>query len=447
MKAETLRKSILQWAMEGKLVPQLNCEPAVEQIGEAPEEVPFAIPEKWKWLRFGDLGTFSSPRRVHKSEWKSKGIPFLRARELANLADTGTLVNELFIDEELFRIRTSKGETPNPGDLVFTAVGTLGKCYVVKSDDIFFCKDTNTLRFSSHKQYSEYLRTLFQTPYLQGVIQKTAVGSTVKNLTIGVMRDWWIPVPPIEEQRRIVQKLNELLPLVESYGREQLALEQLEKELPGKLRASLLSEAIQGKLAPQLDTEPAVDQIGEVPEDVPFAIPEKWKWTRIQDVATLNPKITTHDESLKVSFAPMASVDAGYINHINTSDERSWSSVKTGYAKFAEDDILLAKITPCFQNRKSAIATNLKNGIGCGSTEFHVLRASKEVDKEYLLMFLKSQWFIEYGVENFKGTAGQQRLGTADLKSCPFPLPPLKEQRRIVEKLNVLFKDLDRLTG
>lgn len=65
MKAETLRKSILQWAMEGKLVPQLNCEPAVEQIGEAPEEVPFAIPEKWKWLRFGDLGTFSSPRRVH----------------------------------------------------------------------------------------------------------------------------------------------------------------------------------------------------------------------------------------------------------------------------------------------------------------------------------------------------------------------------------------------
>lgn len=140
MKAETLRKSILQWAMEGKLVPQLNCEPAVEQIGEAPEEVPFAISEKWKWLRFGDLGTFSSPRRVHKSEWKSKGIPFLRARELANLADTGTLVNELFIDEELFRIRTSKGETPNPGDLVFTAVGTLGKCYVVKSDDIFFAK-------------------------------------------------------------------------------------------------------------------------------------------------------------------------------------------------------------------------------------------------------------------------------------------------------------------
>lgn len=170
---------------------------------------------------------------------------------MANLADTGVLSNELFIDKKLFEIRKEKGEAPNPGDLVFTAVGTLGKCYVVKDGDIFFCKDTNTLRFSEHNQYSYYLRLLFQTPYIQKLIKETAIGSTVRNLTIGVMNNWLIPVPSIEEQHRIVTKINQLF---EQIDHAEKAYKELSGPLSERFRQLCLEKAIQGKLVPQLGT-------------------------------------------------------------------------------------------------------------------------------------------------------------------------------------------------
>ncbi len=211
-----------------------------------------------------------------------------------------------------------------------------------------------------------------------------------------------------------------------------------------RLTALLLDQAIRGELVPQLDGEPAVEQIGEALTDVPFAIPGKWKWVHLQDVVEINPKVKVNNDSDMVSFVPMAAVSAGYVSQVVLDEEKTWGSVKNGYTKFSNGDILLAKITPCFQNRKSAIAYDLKNDVGCGSSEFHVLRALEQTDSEYLLAFFKTQWFIDYGVENFKGTAGQQRLGTKDLKVCLLPLPPLEEQRRIVRKLNELLGEVSR---
>ena len=211
------------------------------------------------------------------------------------------------------------------------------------------------------------------------------------------------------------------------------------------LRQRILEKAIQGKLVPQLESEPDVAQISETLDDVPFAVPEKWKWVRILDAACINPKVIATDSNINVSFIPMAAVSAGYLNYIALKEEKPWKTVKNGYTKFADRDILIAKITPCFQNRKSAIAHSLINGIGCGSSEFHVLRTNENIlDQNYLLLFLKSPWFIAYGVENFKGTAGQQRLGTSELKNCRLPLPPLSEQRRIVAKTEKLFEQISR---
>ena len=211
------------------------------------------------------------------------------------------------------------------------------------------------------------------------------------------------------------------------------------------LRPRILEKAIQGKLVPQLESEPEVAQISETLDDVPFTVPEKWKWVRILDAACINPKVIATDSNINVSFIPMAAVSAGYLNYIALKEEKPWKTVKNGYTKFADRDILIAKITPCFQNRKSAIAHSLINGIGCGSSEFHVLRTNENIlDQNYLLLFLKSPWFIAYGVENFKGTAGQQRLGTSELKNCRLPLPPLSEQRRIVAKTEKLFEQISR---
>lgn len=209
------------------------------------------------------------------------------------------------------------------------------------------------------------------------------------------------------------------------------------------LKSRFIDLAIRGKLVPQLDEEPAVDQIGDVPEYPPFEIPEKWKWVYLCNSVTFNPKVSCPVDEL-VSFLGMKDVCAGFVNKHLSGEIKSWNEVKNGYTKFCNNDVLLAKITPCFQNRKSAIAKNLVSGVGAGSSEFHVFRCENTVEPEFLLYFFKSDFLINYGVSNFTGTAGQQRVGTQVLKNCLFPLPPISEQRRIVARLNEIFAILDK---
>lgn len=209
------------------------------------------------------------------------------------------------------------------------------------------------------------------------------------------------------------------------------------------LKAKILDLAIHGKLVPQLDNEPAVDQIGEVPDAIPFEIPEKWKWVKIQAITKINPKNKIED-STAVSFIKMSAITQGYSDRF-TQEIKLWKDVKKGFTHFAEGDVLVAKITPCFENIKSTIAINLKNGFGAGTTELHVLRSSEQVLSKYLLFFCKSPRFINDGVKSFTGTAGQQRISSNWIKNYQIPLPPIEEQQRIVAKINELFSILDAI--
>ena len=125
----------------------------------------------------------------------------------------------------------------------------------------------------------------------------------------------------------------------------------------------------------------------------------------------------------------------GFSNY-HTNEIREWKKVKTGFTHFATGDLIVAKITPCFQNRKSAIVRELPNGIGAGTTELHVLRDSTKIlCMEYLLLVMKTSLFINDGIDHFTGTAGQQRIGKDFIKNYLIPLPPINEQRRIVKKV------------
>lgn len=103
----------------------------------------------------------------------------------------------------------------------------------------------------------------------------------------------------------------------------------------------------------QLESKPESNQIGEIPEEVPFVIPEKWKWAKLSDVAIFNPKVAPDDE-LEATFLPMAAVSAGYENKIDTTEIQSWRKIKSGYSKFADGDIIMAKITPCWIGTREA---------------------------------------------------------------------------------------------
>ena len=211
---EALRKLILQKAVQGKIVPQLESEPGVEQIGEAPENVPFAIPEKWKWCQIKNLTTICSARRVHKSDWQMEGVPFFRAREIAKLAEQGFVNNELFISEELYA-QLTKGGLVEEGDLMITAVGTLGKVYIVKRGDRFYYKDASVICMKRCQHIDpHFAKIIFTSPFMKNQIIDASSGTTVGTITIKGAMDYWVPIPPIEEQHRIVAKLNELLGIV-----------------------------------------------------------------------------------------------------------------------------------------------------------------------------------------------------------------------------------------
>ena len=134
----------------------------------------------------------------------------------------------------------------------------------------------------------------------------------------------------------------------------------------------------------------------------------------------------------------MECIDATYLSKY-TYHERKWGDIKAGFTHFADGDVAFAKITPCFQNRKSMILRNLPNGIGAGTTELKVLRPyGNTIIREYLHFFLESPYFVEEAV--FKGTANQQRIVSGYMEEKMFPLPPYQEQERIVKRINDLFQ-------
>ena len=156
---------------------------------------------------------------------------------------------------------------------------------------------------------------------------------------------------------------------------------------------------------------------------------------RIKTACVINPR-NSIDDNTEVSFVPMANIKEGYANKF-ISDARIWKKVKKGYTHFADNDIGIAKITPCFENKKSVVFSNLINGYGAGTTELHIVRTiSGLVIPEYLLNFVKRNDFIAGGVLTFSGDVGQQRVTKDYVANYLFTLPPLNEQQRILNAIH-----------
>ena len=177
-------------------------------------------------------------------------------------------------------------------------------------------------------------------------------------------------------------------------------------------------------------------------QDMPCPLPVNWRWSQIAEIGVLSPRNDV-DDDVQSSFVPMPLIASGYglpIEH----EVRQWGEIKKGYTHFAEGDVGLAKITPCFENGKSAVFRNLTGGLGSGTTELHIVRPLF-VDPDYILIFLKCSHFIEAGISKMTGTAGQKRVPTEYFASSSFPLPPLAEQHRIVAKVDELMALCERL--
>ena len=233
-----------------------------------------------------------------------------------------------------------------------------------------------------------------------------------------------------------------------------------------RLRRFILDLAVRGKLVEQdPNDEPAAEllrriaaekkrlvEAGEIRKPkaivplnetgMPFVLPANWRWSQIAEIGVLSPRNEAADDT-PASFVPMPLIAADY--GVESKHEvREWGDIKKGYTHFAEGDVGLAKITPCFQNGKSTVFRNLTGGLGSGTTELHIVRPLF-VNPNFILLFLKCPYFIETGIPKMTGTAGQKRVPTEYFARSPFPLPPLAEQHRIVAKVDELMVLCDRL--
>lgn len=218
----------------------------------------------------------------------------------------------------------------------------------------------------------------------------------------------------------------------------------LELGVQGKLSEQRVEDAKDPewlKLAQQLDAESIASSSDTEP---PFTIPSSWRWATLEKLGDTKPRNEASDTA-KSSFVPMTLIPAEY-GRSAQHEERPWGEIKKGYTHFKDGDVVVAKITPCFENGKSAVMNGLTGGFGAGTTELHVFRRNGAgVLPEYVIIYLKSRGFITRGIPRMTGSAGQKRVPSDYFARSPFPLPPLAEQKRIVTKVDELMALCDRL--
>ncbi|GAC31714.1 restriction endonuclease subunit S [Paraglaciecola polaris] len=152
--------------------------------------------------------------------------------------------------------------------------------------------------------------------------------------------------------------------------------------------------------------------------------PKEWVLTKIIDIADVNPKKLDAEPETLSGFIPMTHAPTNF-NGILCFDEKPWGEIKKSYTNFKDDDVIVAKVTPCFENGKAAIVRGLPNGIGAGSSEFYVLRpAIKEVSTRFLFSIVKSHKFLQEGAANMTGAVGLRRVPRAFIEAFPVGLPP-----------------------
>ena len=465
MSPQELKNSILQLAIQGKLVPQR----AEEKINKAEkiilEETPFDIPENWGWQTLDtccDLYTgnsISEREKKEKYEGRKDGFDYIGTKDV--------LFNQKIVYDNGIKIPYENNFKRAYDKTILLCIegGSAGRKIAILDKEV--CFGNKLCAFNANKIFYKFLFYYLQSNEFKKVFIENRTG-IIGGVSIKKLKNIILPNPPLAEQKRIVAKIEELLPYVEQYEKAYNELQELDKRFPGDLQKSILQLSIQGRLVPQRAEEGNAEELYEqiqaekkklikekkikkekpLPEitddEKPFDIPETWKWVRLGDVTILNPK-NNLDDNLKTAFIPMALISDGYLSK-HTSEIRRWSDIKKGFTHFANDDIGVAKITPCFQNKKSVIFSNLENGYGAGTTELSIIRVIHNLLlQKFVLWFVKTEYFIKNGVKSFTGTAGQQRIHKDYLKNCLLPLPPLAEQKRIVAKIEELLPLCDKL--
>lgn len=480
MTAQELKNSILQLAVQGKLVPQCkDDEPASELLKRirvekknlgrkdkplpaiAENEIPFKIPDNWEWARLNDISSITSggtPARTNSSFWNGN-IPWVKIGDIRNKYISTT---EEKISEQ--GLNSSSAKIFPKGTILYTIFATIGTVGILNIDaatnqavaGVTFCGEYS-------RDYMYYVLI-----GLKDILVSKGKGMAQMNINLTILKNTPIPIPPLAEQKRIVEKIEELMPLIDEYGKAEEQLNKLNTEFPDKLRKSILQQAVQGKLTERDPADKPASELlkrikaekealiksGKIKKEKPlpaitdnekpFDIPNTWEWVRLAEV--IDVRDGTHGTPKYVSFGYPLITGKDFYNGYLSLDKTQYIS-KEDYeeiikrSKVDVGDILFSMIGG---NIGSMIKITEENYFDMAIKNVALFKqyVKNETLSNYLFYFLKAQ--IGRMKKDTKGGA-QPFVPINFLRSYPFPLPPLAEQKRIVKRVEELLALCDEL--
>ena len=339
-------------------------------------------------------------------------------------------------------------------DIVISRAGSVGFSYLL--DDV-----ENTVFASYLIRFrplidSKFFYYFLQSPFYWKSIFEKRIGIAIPNVNATKLKHIVFCLPPLAEQKRIVAKIESIFSRIDVIRErlETLAVRtKSSSENSNALKNSILKQAFEGRLVTQdLGEEPAKVLLKKICKDYKKepprkkdVLPKNWEIVSLSTLAKINPPKPPRGEisdNTLVSFVPMRSVEE-LSGRINLNKTRKYGEVRKSYTFFQNNDILFAKITPCMENGKIAMAYNLENNIGFGSTEFHVIRLKNNVLPKFYFYYMIRDDFRNNAQYKMRGTAGQLRVPLNYIKNALVPIPPLAEQKRIVAKIESIFDRID----
>ena len=525
MTAQQLKNSILQMAVQGKLVPQdPNDEPAsvllqrikaekqelikagkikkdkksseifrgathnlpyayCEQIGkeirDISDEIPFEIPDSWEWVRCSVLGAIIRGSGIKRTETVDSGLPCVRYGELYTTYNISFTKTVSFIPKELFE----QCKQISYGDVIFTLTGEnkpdiaktiayLGNSPVAVGGDLAY--------WTHHGMNPLYLVYFMSSPYAIGRKVNLATGDIIVHISGDKVGSFLIPVPPLAEQNRIVAKINELEPIIQEYHSKEKAVSALNTTFPEALKKSILQEAVQGKLVPQNpDDEPAsvlIERIraekqalikaGKIKKDkhesiivtrdkipyeiidgkkrciadeVPFEIPEGWEWCRLGFIGEWGSGATPSRTNKEYYQGNIPWLKTGDLNDgiiTNIPEKITELALKKTSVRLNPVGSVLIAMYGATIGKLGILAIPATTNQACCACKPII------INNKYLFYFLMSH--KETFTKKAEGGA-QPNISKEKIVSTLFPLPPLAEQKRIVEKIEELTQLCDKL--
>ena len=400
------------------------------------------------WCKLEDIAYVASGSTPEKSSFVPKGIPYIKMYNLRN-QEIDFEYKPQYITAEIHNGKLQRSRT-EVGDLIMNIVGPpLGKLAIIPPSlpQANFNQAAVLIRPYLHKDnINVYLKAyLEEMSEINSISTKGSAGQV--NISLTQSQNMRIPLPPLSEIERIIKNLRYWLSFMDNIEDNKDKLQDSIKQAKSKV----LDLAIHGKLVPQnSNDEPANELLKRINPKAEIItdnghyqkLPVGWCLTKVKDAFIINPKNKENDD-IEAGFVPMANISDGFSNHFSF-ETKKWETIKSGFTHFSDGDIAVAKISPCLENRKSMVLSNLPNGIGAGTTELHVFRPLC-VTQLYGLYFFKSNYFINKCIGTFNGVVGQQRVGKNIVECIDFPLPPLAEQQRIVVKIEEIFQQLDMI--